>query len=542
MTADRKLLEAFATLREDFPLYARTILRIRDKAGNQKTLVLNEAQLLLHQKLENQKKSKGKVRMIVPKSRQQGVSTYTGARFYHRTTMNRGVNTYILAHEQTASEALFGIVERYQKNNPFAPHVGAANVRELVFDQLDSSYTVATAGSKAGGRGKSMTLFHGSEAAFWPNAADHFAASVQTVPDLPGTEIILESTANGVTGEFYERTQDAIAGIGDYEVCFIPWYLQEEYSRPAPEGFELRDTVEDGELFSELEYAGLFGLSLDQMAWRRAKIHELRSVRLFDQEYPATLELAFQQKAEGAYHNSADIMRARKRRIEPAGPLVLGVDPAGEGGDRFAIAFRRGYVCEKVVWRDKIDHVAAVEWLKEVIDEAEPAVVFIDAGGIGRAVLSSLRAKGPAYGPPRVRGVNFGAPSQAKLARPKAPGPKNRRAEMQLRLKEWLALEEGVSIPDMDVLQKDLVSIKIKPSLTNDLVLVSKQEMRTAGLRSPDLADALGLTFADTTYIAEYKNANTKKSFGLVDGPAASEVDHTAGLAPWEVGGGGWMA
>jgi hypothetical protein len=48
-------------------------------------------------------------------------------------------------------------------------------------------------------------LLEGSEVAFWPNARDHFAGVVHTVPDLSGTEIILESTANGVGGEFHER-------------------------------------------------------------------------------------------------------------------------------------------------------------------------------------------------------------------------------------------------------------------------------------------------------------------------------------------------
>jgi hypothetical protein len=46
--------------------------------------------------------------------------------------------------------------------------------------------------------------------------ASHFAGVVQAVPDEPDTEIILESTANGVGGEFHERWQQAEAGVGDY--------------------------------------------------------------------------------------------------------------------------------------------------------------------------------------------------------------------------------------------------------------------------------------------------------------------------------------
>lgn len=541
MAVDRQLLELYQRVRGDYLEFAKRCLKVRNKVGNNVPLVLNDGQLLLHEKIEKQRARTGKVRMLVPKSRQVGVSTYVGARYYHNTSMNQGRNTYILAHEQSASETLFGMVDRYQKNNPFAPHVGASNARELIFDQLDSSYAVATAGSKAGGRGKAMNNFHGSEVAFWPNAKDHFAASVQTVPDMDGTEIILESTANGVTGEFYERVQDAIQGKGDYEYAFIPWYLMAEYSRRVPDGFEISDE-DDGSLFTEREYMELFNLTVEQMVWRRNKIFEIRSAELFDQEYPASVELAFQQKVEGAYHDANKISRARKRKdVISAGPLILGVDPAGEGGDRFAIAFRRGYVVEQVLWRDKIDHLEAVAWLKSIIDEYDPAVVFIDAGGIGKPVITTLRGMGARYQLPHVRGVNFGAPSQGKLARPNMPGPKNRRAEMQMRLKEWLELEEGVSLPDIDAIQGDLTNVRIKPTLTNDLQLMSKHDMRKLGLRSPDLADAIGLTFADLIFIREFSERPKTPGFGSsasknpIVTPTVEETNYYGGSGGWMV-------
>lgn len=393
-----------------------------------------------------------------------------------------------------------------------------------------------------------------SEVAFWTNASAHFSGSVQTVPDMDGTEVALESTANGVTGAFYERTQDAIQRRGDYELCFIPWFLQTEYVRRVPEGFELAEEAEGAYScnigLSERQYAELFELSNEQMVWRRNKIHELKAeggLSLFDQEYPATVELAFQQKAEGAYHKVIDILRARKRTdIHAGGPLILGVDPAGEGGDRFAIAFRRGHVCEKIIWRDKIAHDEAVAWLKSVIDEANPALVFIDAGGLGKAIISSLRAKGPAYNLPRVHAVNFGGKSQSKMARPNMPGPKMRRDEMQQRVAEWLALSEGVSIPDIDTLQADLIELRIKKNSTNDLQLESKQEIKGRGGRSPDLADALGLTFADQVFVRNYTEPKQQAAFmqdarkAAIIQPSSDEVVEY-GEFGYGGGSGGWM-
>lgn len=495
MTNDRTL-RALQRFRNNLEVYAQNCLTIRDKAGNVTRFPgFNAAQRYAHEQLERQLRETGKVRALFLKGRQQGISTYVALRYYRRATLYRGTNVYILSHEQSASDNLFKMVDRFQVNNPLAPHVGSDNAKELVFDRLDSSYVVATAGQKAGGRSKTTTLFHGSEVAFWQNAGDHFAASVQTVPDLPGTEIILESTGNGASGEFYERWQDAQNGVGDYVAIFIPWFWQEEYTRPAPPDFELSDEPGDNGI-SEREYAEMFNLSPEQMAWRRAKVAELRSVQLFDQEYPATAEMAFTSAdLQYTFIKPIVVLRARKRKnVEGYGPLIIGADPSGPGKDRFAIAARQGH---KMLWvedRQVPDTPEAVEWCKAIIRDWSPDRFNIDLGGIGHAIYSYLKAS--EYGP-IVRGVNFGSTSQFKNAYPKMPGPQNRRAEMWSRLLEWLELPEGVSLPDKDVLQADLTGPRIKPLVSGDFLLESKKQMRDRGIRSPDLADALALTFAD---------------------------------------------
>lgn len=187
-------------LKDSFTHYAPRCLKIRTKSGAIQPLNLNAAQQYVHERLEAQLRETGKVRALILKARQQGFSTYIAGRFYHRVTHGTGLQCFILTHEQEATNNLFGMVDRYhQNNNPLVkPSTGAANAKELYFDKLDSGYGVGTAGAKAVGRSKTVQLFHGSEVAFWPNAPTHFAGVVQAIPDLPGTEVILESTANGV--------------------------------------------------------------------------------------------------------------------------------------------------------------------------------------------------------------------------------------------------------------------------------------------------------------------------------------------------------
>ncbi len=533
-------LERLRTLRRDFKIYAPAVLKLRNKAGQIQDFTFNPAQEYLHDRLEHQKSQMGWVRALVLKGRQQGVSTYTAGRFYHRTSLHKGINTYILAHEQSASDTLFGIVDRYQRSaGALAPHVGTSNLKELEFDQLDSSYNVATAGAKAGGRGKATSLFHGSEVAFWPNAKDHFAASVQSVPLLPGTEVILESTSAGAGGDFYERCQDAEAGRGDYILVFLPWWLSPEYSREPELGFALSREEIDGEV-SEEEYRDLHKLTMGNMAWRRAKMQELRDPLLFRREYPATSADAWTAPpGHVPYIDALLVLRARKRSVEGIGPLVIGVDPASQGGDRFSVAWRRGLRVEKVEYRNRINHEEGVAWIRDIIDKDQPARVNIDAGNIGANMVTSLKNLGPKY-VEIVRGVNFGGTSEHRLAMPKIPGPYNRRAEMWKRMKDFLELAEGVSIPDDGAIQADLVAPKQKPRLDNFMQLESKEEMKNRGIRSPDMGDAIALTFAFNEIFEHWHEPKKPLDAANIDDPRMAMLSQsTAGMMG--TGRRGWM-
>jgi hypothetical protein len=498
-------------LRDDFRHYAAKCLKIRTKAGQIEPLTLNQAQLYLHGRLEAQREKTGKVRALVLKGRQQGISTYIGGRYYWRATHAKGLRVFILTHEQDATNNLFGMVERYHTHcHPLVkPATGAANAKELSFEVLESGYAVGTAGAKAVGRSQTVQLFHGSEVAFWPNAKTHFAGVVQAIPDLAGTEIVLESTANGVGGEFHERWQQAEAGIGDYEAIFIPWFWQPEYRRPVPEGFGLDE--------EEQLYAAAHKLGQEQMAWRRAKIAELKDPLLFKQEYPATADEAFQMTGHDSFIKADKVLAARKATCEGIGPLVLGVDPARFGDDRFSIAWRKGRQVSKLESRSKIDTVAGANWVKQVIDADSPARVFIDVGGVGAGVVDILHSWGGKY-LELVTPINFGSePQEPHILLPdgtKSAGPRNRRAEMWSRSRDWLDEPGGADIPDHDSLQADACGPGYSYDVNQRLQLESKEHMRARGVRSPDEWDAIVLTFAEPVHEAVERPRERRRAGG----------------------------
>jgi Terminase RNaseH-like domain len=314
-------------LRDDLAFYAPRCLKIRTKSGGVEPLRLNAAQQYLHKQLEDQRKRTGKVRALVLKGRQQGVSTYTEGRFFHLCTHRRGTRAFILTHMDEATANLFGMAKRFYDHCPevVRPSLAASNAKELVFNVLDSGYKVGTAGSKGTGRGQTIQLFHGSEIGFWPNAATHVAGALQAVPDEPGTEIILESTSNGRQGLFFEMCDAAMRGEGDYILVFIPWFWQPEYRKPVPAGFTCNP--------DELAYQAAYGLDLEQMVWRRAKIVELNGIHNFRREYPATAAEAFSAEVPGALWKRSQIDNLRiLGDIPELVRIVVAVDPSG--GDK----------------------------------------------------------------------------------------------------------------------------------------------------------------------------------------------------------------
>lgn len=476
---------------DDFTFFAKNELFIATKQGALKPLQLNSAQLYLHERIEQQLAATGQVRALVLKGRQQGISTYTEGRFYWKSSFRKGVRAFIMTHLQQATDDLFSMVERYHNN--ISPELRnpseTANAKEFKFARNDSGYKVATAGTKAIGRGSTIHYFHGSEVAYWTNAATHAAGALQAVPRFNETEIILESTANGIGGYFHEQWQKAEAGESEFIAIFIPWFWQSEYAIEAPAGF--RPSEDEG------FYLRNYGLTLDQAYWMHIKNIELHGTPgeigwLFLQEYPFCPADAFQSSGEDKICKPHKVAEARKRQVEAQeGSHLLGVDPARYGADRSSWIHRN----RRRAWGlESFTKISTTELAGKVAREIERCeaegdpvdAVFIDEVGIGAGVVDALRDMGYKH---IVIPVNAGS---------KADFPEeyvNKRVEMWDLMARWL--DEEVQIPDVDSLHADLIAPTYSYNgIRQQKVLETKEQMKKRGVRSPDEAEALALTFA----------------------------------------------
>lgn len=156
-------------LKNELAYFSRNVLRIKTKDAKIIPFEFNQSQEYFHRILEEELKTKGRVRVLVVKGLQSGISTYTAARFYHKTSTSRAKNTFILSHEAGTTDKLFKIVKLFNDESPIAPAVRRSNAKELDFETLKSQYYVGTAGSGDVGRGGTVQLFHGSEVAMWKN-------------------------------------------------------------------------------------------------------------------------------------------------------------------------------------------------------------------------------------------------------------------------------------------------------------------------------------------------------------------------------------
>jgi hypothetical protein len=527
-------------LRNDFEFYAERCLKIvtkKDEMGRSdiRPFVLNSAQRIIHAAIEKMKAEVGYVRVIVLKGRQQGCSTYVQGRFYWKTSMNGGEKTYILTHKDEATQNLFDMTKRYHDNVPpqVRPKLGRSNSKVLEFDLIESRYQVSTAGAKGAGRSATLSNVHGSEVGFWENGEEHLAGMLQALPLAMNTEAVLESTANGFGNIFQKQWEMAMRGESDFRAIFVPWFIQDEYRRPAPDDFELDgnpESVPPGEM-TEVDYASAFKLTDAQMFWRRKKISELgggeEGFFLFKQEYPATPDEAFQKTSMNSLLSRKAVMAARKSTVATEGALIIGVDPAGDGedSDRTAIVRRRTRRIFGVETFTKLNTMQIAGRIHRIIQQEKPAKVFIDVGGLGVGIVDRLMELSGTTGV--VVPVNFGESANDPVVYV------NRKAEMAWTFKEWLEDTGGANIPDDNDVQADLLATPPDdPDSNQRKRLKPKKWVKKHFGKSPDIFDACCLTFAMPI-----------ASGGMVQGNASQDfdpLDYAVGGGMGEIGNTGW--
>ena len=447
-------------------------------------LKLSSIQQMLNDSIVRQNQRTGKVRKIILKARRHQISTYVIARNFWHTHWHQASAAFCLTHHGETTTELFDMTKHFIDGMPSEVMfpTGKDSASGYSNSLLQSHMKVGTAGGASIGHGFAINKFHGSEVSRWPNAQEHLTGILQSVANVTGTEIILESVGGKRGGLWHQMWQAAVAKESVFEPIFFPWFAHDQYVELDTERYMDERSPED------MAYQRFYELNHQQMAWRNSKLREFvgdDQHLLFASMYPSIPDDAF-IRFGGTFINVGLVRAARKANHTPMGPVIMGVDFGG-GKDRSVKMLRRSRVAYGMDINKLKDPMQLAAWIGRCIDIDKPKAVFLDETGasVGAAIGSRLRELGFA----NVYGIQFGG------AADEPDKYKNKRVEMWANMRDWY--QAGCTVPDDERLEQDMVAPdELEPDAVGRLRLQSKQDMRKEGIASPDIGDALALTFA----------------------------------------------
>ncbi|HQP00300.1 MAG TPA: hypothetical protein PL042_06800 [Caldisericia bacterium] len=345
--------------------FIESYLYIITKNQTFEIIKLNKAQDELMTYIEECLAKNKPVRIRILKSRQHGISTFVMALMFWVATMNRYKTCALVAHKEDSTRGIFDKARIFYENLPkwMQPTTNRFSSEAISYDYpeeeggkgkggLKSSIFFGTAGGNELFRGKTITFLHKSEKAFWENPDLLNKSLNATVPYLPGTFIIDETTANGYNF-FKDEWEKSKSGDNEYKPFFFGWDYDAGAVMPVEEGFEF--------LPCEIEYMLLNDLTREQMRWRRYTIvnsfgYSLKDIENDDiddflQEYPLHDHEAFIATGKSVF--SQKVLQkglAYANRIKPE-RYVIKSYPCNSD----LMIFEKPEVKEKIIYDQKVE-------------------------------------------------------------------------------------------------------------------------------------------------------------------------------------------
>lgn len=301
--------------------FCRESLHIKNEIGSLVPMECRPSQIKLHAAVEKQRLKGKPVRLVVLKTRRSNFTAGSCAEIFHNVPFFAGRKALIIAdkYNPAGMEAL-GYLQEFQNSyTPFTrfglPIELPALARDVYPEEGEVKETIAgeklawenksfvqvlSAEGGEVGRGGGRHFVLGDEVAFWRNARQTLGGVLNMVPYLKETTVILQSTANGIGGDFYELCQQAMDpnNASGWSFLFFGWLEHPLYVLPVEDPAAFMASIGKDPRYGGQEEHTLYRLhnaSVQQLAWRRKTIETecLGHIALFHQEYPTTPEEAF---------------------------------------------------------------------------------------------------------------------------------------------------------------------------------------------------------------------------------------------------------
>lgn len=313
--------------------WIETYLEIRTKEGKILPLRYNHVQQLLAQFVARQWGRAVPVKLVTPKSRQQGSSTFWQTLFFALCELLPGYRVMVVAHDEAGSREVFSraftALRRLRTNDEWPDPTLITEQQALMIWETESAMQSGTIKTgDAIGRGGTLSAIHFSESANFAdrgtNAKGATAAVMNSLAETRWTICVHESTANGKDGFFFPKCEDARdpSSGSAFTLIFLPWFLTPEYAMPWQEyrrqlvaagrpdpGAQFAPSQLEDKLRQKLAKVRVrkgqetwrykVELTDAQLVWRRWAIMNKCEAdeEQFKREYPSTYEEAFSASA-----------------------------------------------------------------------------------------------------------------------------------------------------------------------------------------------------------------------------------------------------
>jgi len=319
---------------EDRRFYFENCLRIRtlvDGHYRLRPFILNEEQEQILCAIEEQEYLERPVRIIILKARKVGCSTLIEAVGHHYCQFNSHADAKVVAHLKESTKEIFHITKRYQENLPKSVRTIAPGktIGTSVIWQHGSRFSVETQGSTDAARGSTPSFVHISELALWwkrrrtTTDEDVLQSQLGAVDPRFGTTVVIESTANGASGAFYNRFWKAYKNEPGnmFKALFFGWQEHYKYAdAPRKSDKKLDRALREAYHSEKMElFFGLAAeLGYDEFWAKRAIEFELKPKQIrwaiqtlqtkfdgdisrFDTEYPLSPQIAFTSSGKSPF-------------------------------------------------------------------------------------------------------------------------------------------------------------------------------------------------------------------------------------------------
>ncbi len=281
------------------------------------------------------------VRLIVLKARRIGISTDVAGMFFMDCQTRPNRYATMCSYKSDSADTIFAMVQKFKDSIPEDQRheFDRSNKKELRWSApWHSHFQVVSARDVDPGHSTEIHNLHCSEVARYQSDPRILNGLLNGVArNAVDTMAILESTAWGVGGIFYDRYTEAVKrwqanpdSMDGFLPLFFSWLDFSEYKKSLPHGFAL------GRLSDDEQFLRSLNATDEQIYWWRGVVEDHGGdVAQALENYPATWEQAFQYSGRQyfpanvlAHHQEQQCPPLRRVRFESINgrAVMVGVD------------------------------------------------------------------------------------------------------------------------------------------------------------------------------------------------------------------------